>query len=1177
MRDRHTPPKERSLYRRLFVALCVTISFLCLLQLLVSVYEGRRFADETLQRLHWEVPVEWANDLQPRIAERFDPLAFDAYFARLGELSPGLAVYLVDEKGEIVRSAPAKTTLLRNRLPLDVIDRALSPFLPVMPFYGPDPAADELVPFAAASCYFGGRPGYLYLTVRSDASRFLATWDGAVHLAKVLLPAFLTITGGGIFVLWIFATYLSLNFKKLTQAARHFENGRYNERVPVFSDDEVGYLASSFNRMAASIVENEEQLKRIERDRRAMVANIAHDLRTPLTSIQGFLQTIAIRGDQIDPQQRRRFFSIIERSSDRQRLLLENLHALSGLDAQERLPERTSLLLGALAADVCASFEPAARDKSIVLSYHADPGDTTVFADQQMMERVVANLISNAIKYTPDGGSVSVRVRPTADGARFEVSDTGIGIPEEDLPQVFDDFFRVKQDIYENPGGTGLGLAIVRRMVELHGSRMKVASTLGAGTSFWFDLRRDALAVDSGTPTGSGLERRIGAPQLPAVMRGRDGRGKFDENVQPRDSAALHDYVLLFTMIWVIATAVPVADPARITLWTVAGAAIAFGRMATRKLRPRSYTLMTFVSGAHWASALQLFLPTGPDQSYPLMGCLTVFGAAVTPIFLRRSPRDVAAFMVPATVLIVLPFYTLSRYELYLAGVVAGIAVGLVLVLSFLTKLNRQLDRRFHWVFVSLLSAMGVYEVLQSTIAWRLVMTELDQAEMENVLRATEGALRSATSIERVDEELATVAKLAPKFAFIVVGPGSKTLVSRAAVRGRSEYYVGVGFVPDRLADEIRHIGKFAMGFSGAIPPGIAYTRFGESGQFNYIIGTNHTYRIAKRKVEECTAVGMCLAVIFVTTVVGFMIKLSSRRLVTQRFEQLVTVMQRLDAGDLSARVDITVNDEIDRIGKALNRMAEAMGKKIDALRASDQQRCLLIRAIAQTLREPLNAMQESVARMIDAESSLKPDTIAAYSRDVQKAVRAQYQLVEDLFEFSKLEVDELKLNPEPFGLGDVLQDAAMRIEDVLESKSLSLVLDMEEQIPFVLGDIGMISKTLEVLVEYAVLRTPEGGTVTVRCTGDAGEVQIRIEDGQGETPPLDLQRGELSVASGTEGLRYTVDCNPLRLALSRRFVELHGRRLDVHFIYGRGGSYGFRLDVESVAEEAGAVALAAA
>ena len=270
--------------------------------------------------------------------------------------------------------------------------------------------------------------------------------------------------------------------------------------------------------------------------------------------------------------------------------------------------------------------------------------------------------------------------------------------------------------------------------------------------------------------------------------------------------------------------------------------------------------------------------------------------------------------------------------------------------------------------------------------------------------------------------------------------------------------------------------------------------------------------------------------------------------------------MQRIDKGDLAARLPRTVGDEIDRMGKTLNQMADTIARKIDALRFSDQQRRLLIRAIAETLKEPLSEMQGSVNQMIAANAELELETLQRYSQDVQKAVRAQYHLVEDLFEFSKLEVDELKPNPEPIVIGELVHDATLQIEEKLDSKGISLEFDIQDPMPFVSGDIGMLSKALEVLIEYAVLRTPAGSSLRVRCAASASGVEVRISDGQGEYPPVDIVKDDISFVARTEGISYSVDCNPLRLTLARRFIELHSSRLTVEFALGQGGTYGFTL-----------------
>jgi signal transduction histidine kinase len=264
---------------------------------------------------------------------------------------------------------------------------------------------------------------------------------------------------------------------ELTLAARDIAHGQLDKRVEVEGDREIAELAGAFNYMTGRV----QQSIGLQRD---FVANVSHELRTPLTSIEGFSQAL-LDGVVQDEAQRSRYLEIINAESRRAARILRDLLALSRIDAGELALRPAPLEVPAFLAEVRERFAAEAADKKVELSVDAPPSLPALDVDRDRLEQVLINLVDNALKYTEAGGRVSVSARPEgARGMAFEVTDTGSGIPPEDLPRIFDRFFRVERSRAQQFGGSGLGLSICKLLVEAMGGSIDVNSVMGAGTVF---------------------------------------------------------------------------------------------------------------------------------------------------------------------------------------------------------------------------------------------------------------------------------------------------------------------------------------------------------------------------------------------------------------------------------------------------------------------------------------------------------------------------------------------------------------------------------------------------------------------------------------------------------------------------------------------------------------------
>lgn len=266
---------------------------------------------------------------------------------------------------------------------------------------------------------------------------------------------------------------LTRSLRELTAATQSVAQGDLEQTVPVRSKDELGQLAAAFNLMSAD-------LARANRLRRQMTADIAHDLRTPLTVIKGY--TEALRDGDLPATQAT--FETMYQEAQHLSLLIDDLRTLSLAEAGELTLNRRPTAPFELLFQAQAAYLPQAQDAGVTLRTEVDDVLPDIPIDPERMARVLGNLIINALRYTADGGQITLRARAHPDGILLSVTDTGSGIAPEDLPSLFDRFYRGDAARQTDNGESGLGLAIAKSLVEAHGGTIAVTSTVGQGTTF---------------------------------------------------------------------------------------------------------------------------------------------------------------------------------------------------------------------------------------------------------------------------------------------------------------------------------------------------------------------------------------------------------------------------------------------------------------------------------------------------------------------------------------------------------------------------------------------------------------------------------------------------------------------------------------------------------------------
>jgi len=274
---------------------------------------------------------------------------------------------------------------------------------------------------------------------------------------------------------------ISRPLSQMNEAAGVIAAGDFDKRLPIHSSDEVGELAQQFNLMA-------ESLQQQERVRREFVANLSHDMRSPLTSMRGFLT--ALGDGTIPPQQQPRYLNIIMDESERLLNLANNLLDIHQIQEAGVKLHKSQFDINDLIRKTVLGFEKRALDKRIMISSRFAHTSDMVSADEDKISRVISNLLDNALKFTPDGGEITVETTINSSDTKLTVSvgDNGRGMTEEEQRRVFERFYKGDQSRNEDKMGSGLGLSIVKEFVRAHGGSVRVKSAVGVGSSFAFSL-----------------------------------------------------------------------------------------------------------------------------------------------------------------------------------------------------------------------------------------------------------------------------------------------------------------------------------------------------------------------------------------------------------------------------------------------------------------------------------------------------------------------------------------------------------------------------------------------------------------------------------------------------------------------------------------------------------------
>jgi signal transduction histidine kinase len=494
----------RTLYRRLLVVilafgLAMTLIFAIILLGYHEAYHTE--ADQTVNR---RLAQQYADARLLVTDAPLTVLNFHEGINKLAELNPDVDIYLLDTDGALVASSVPADQWARRRVDMAPIQAFLGDNTP-LPILGDDPRSPSGKDiFSVAPVEIRDCPArYLYVVLHR------AHYEHAVRdlrqaytinesLGLLISCGILAIVATLILIRSITQRLSTLKadmerFQSTTCSGDIRSVARANEPP----GDEIERLAALFGDLSSRVRSQMAALRDTDDMRRNMVANISHDLRTPLTTLQAHLDTLSLKDNELSPTERRQYLATAISQCRRLTRLVGQLLELAKLDAGQVVPQGEPFQLAELIQDIAQKFSLTAAAKGIVLHTTYSSALPLVFGDISLIERAIDNLTENALQHSPPGGTVMLRATTAIEGhVRLSVEDSGPGIPTEDRDRIFDRFYRGDQSRSTGSAHAGLGLAIVKGILELHGSTVTVDSKSGSGSRFSFDL--PVQAFDAG-------------------------------------------------------------------------------------------------------------------------------------------------------------------------------------------------------------------------------------------------------------------------------------------------------------------------------------------------------------------------------------------------------------------------------------------------------------------------------------------------------------------------------------------------------------------------------------------------------------------------------------------------------------------------------------------------------
>lgn len=483
----------------------VLIGLFCLIgagTILLTIYTTKLYFQEVNQKLNQTLAERIVSEKILMQEGQVNETALEEIFHSLMVINPSIEVYLLDAEGAVLNYSAPPSKVKRQWISLDPLERFLSG-AEDFPILGDDPrdlTRKKIFSAFPVQTLGGEIEGYLYVILGGEEFDSVAQMLEGSYILRVSTWAVVATLLFALLTALLIFKLLTRRLRTLALTIETFRRDDFSEqsdlsRISSFRPsttqrrDEIDKLGTTFIQMADRIHQQVRQLKQTDQLRRELIANVSHDLRTPLTSLQGYLETLSLKEGTLSPEEQRKYLGIATAHSKQLGKLIAELFELTKLNSQEMRPHIEPFSLSELVQDVVQKLKLVAEKKQVNLQTNNLADLPFVSGDIGLIERVLENLIENAIRHTPESGTVTVALNLEDEEIVARVSDTGCGIDPEALPHIFDRYYQDEHNQQRNSTGAGLGLAITKRILELHGSTIEAHSILKGGATFTFRLR----------------------------------------------------------------------------------------------------------------------------------------------------------------------------------------------------------------------------------------------------------------------------------------------------------------------------------------------------------------------------------------------------------------------------------------------------------------------------------------------------------------------------------------------------------------------------------------------------------------------------------------------------------------------------------------------------------------
>ncbi len=483
----------KSLYAKFVISLIIVFSITGICFSVLTLYFSKNYLQEINHKAHRNLAKNILQQRKLISDNKINPQALKDTFHHYMTVNPSLEFYLLDKQGNILLFSADPAKVKRNKVNLNSFAKQLKANSPIIK--GDDPRSMKGKKyFSVAPIPNRDKPqGYLYIILQSQAIEQIYQDIADTNLFKLLLYSLFTSLFIGLLIGMGLFYYPAQRLKKLSQTILHFKETGFTKQLTanknklIKSSDEIELLEQSFNEMSHHITQQMLQLKKQDKLRRTMIANISHDLRTPLASIFGYLEVLYLKDNTLTKEQRQQYLKTALNSSQQLGGLIDDLFELAKLEASETPPHIESFSLIELILDVVNKFTLIAKEKNIQLDVNCEKNSPFVYADISLIERALSNLIGNAIEHNDADIKINIIVIKKKRQLNIIVEDNGKGISLEQQQHIFEQFYQVGNK-HRQGNHSGLGLAITKRIVELHGQAIRLKSSLDKGACFSFSL-----------------------------------------------------------------------------------------------------------------------------------------------------------------------------------------------------------------------------------------------------------------------------------------------------------------------------------------------------------------------------------------------------------------------------------------------------------------------------------------------------------------------------------------------------------------------------------------------------------------------------------------------------------------------------------------------------------------